>query len=1096
MPGTKTSPRMSLPNPTDPKTTSLAYPTNFNSGAAYCSCVFTFIFFPFLDGTSVGSPWVLRSDLWNFRFRHPSAGYCQVPLADKSGKWDNVPDPKMERKPNAQCVRAFSRAARSLAALLAASASLFALQPSHSVTQYGHTSWGQQDGRLPGAVYALTQTLDGSLWVGTEFGLFRFDGVTFAPWQPPPGRQLPSRVISALAPAPDGGLWIGTSNGLSYWKGNQLKHYPIGQGTAVSSVIADRAGAVWVGTVGFNSGALCRLQAGRLACYTPADGYEGNGVLSLLEDSGDNLWIACAGGLYRLNSSGFRHYGPNKSIQAVTGTGDGGIIVPSSGGLMKLANERFVNYSTNKAIRDAHKRVLFSDRDGGLWIGTTGSGLIHLYEGQEDGFSHADGLSSDTILSLFEDRESDIWVGTERGLDRFRDLPVTTLSRREGLSADTVQSAFSSKQGGVWLGTTEGLNRAWAGGIDVNGARLLFPFKGVDSLFEDRAGTLWVDSSRGLAFTNGARLEWLELPGGRPIRSIAAAEEDRDGALWFSDLDYGLIRVEGHQIVKVIPWSQFQNRLAIALNVDPVQGGLWLGFQQGEVAYVGENNYQARWYTESDGLGSGAVTDLHSEADGTVWISTQGGLSRLRNGRIATFGLNNGLPCEQVHAMVEDDDRNLWLETPCGLLRIARVDLAAWSANPKMKIEPAIFGARDGVHLRSTNNGYFRRAVKSGDGRLWFPEFDGVAIVDPRQLPHNPLPPPVEIESIVVDRVAHPIHPGLRLPHISQGLQIDYTAFSFVDPGQVRFKYKLVGYDADWLDAAERRQAFYPSLRPGHYVFRVIAANNDGVWNNAGASVDFSVAPTFYQADWFLVLCAASISGILWTSYHVRVKRIEARLSLRLEERLKERTRIARDLHDTLLQNISGIALQLDALSKIVTAPLSAKDRIRELRRDTENWLSETRELVSDLRAESSEGDDLATAIQKIGSQVTAGKEIAFRVRNSGHSRGIDARTRRNLLQIAQEAVRNAASHSNATEIDVHLSYAGDDQLRIEIYDNGCGFDFEAASRRPRHWGLTTMRERAEEIGAELRIDTSPGQGVKIEVCSPITSPSESRDND
>jgi signal transduction histidine kinase len=390
------------------------------------------------------------------------------------------------------------------------------------------------------------------------------------------------------------------------------------------------------------------------------------------------------------------------------------------------------------------------------------------------------------------------------------------------------------------------------------------------------------------------------------------------------------------------------------------------------------------------------------------------------------------------------------------------------------------------MHVRSHKGGYFRNAAKSRDGCLWFPVFDGVAVVDPHRLPHNRVPPPVEIESILVDQVAHPIRRELELPHISQGLQIDYTAFSFVDPDQVHFKYKLEGYDTQWIDAAARRQAFYPSLPPRGYHFQVIASNNDGVWNTVGASLDFSIAPTVYQTAWFRLLAATAVAGFLWMSYRLRVKHLEAQLSLRFEERFKERTRISRDLHDSLLQNISGFALQLDGLSKVVTAPLSAKDHLRGLRQQAEACLREVRESVWDLRLQPSEEDDLETAIQRIGDHITEGKDIMFRLQTSGHRRGIEARIQRTLLRIVQEAARNAASHSNASEIGVHLSYLTNDQLRIEISDNGCGFDLDAASRKAGHWGLATMRERAQEIGGELQISSSPGQGVKIEIRSPI----------
>jgi signal transduction histidine kinase len=434
--------------------------------------------------------------------------------------------------------------------------------------------------------------------------------------------------------------------------------------------------------------------------------------------------------------------------------------------------------------------------------------------------------------------------------------------------------------------------------------------------------------------------------------------------------------------------------------------------------------------------------------------------------------------------MVEDDDRGLWLNTSCGLVRIVRQDLDSWSADQKAQAHPTVFGALDGMHVSVLTLGYSRRAARSKDGQLWFPTADGVAVVDPRQLPHNRVPPPVEIESIAVDEARRAIEKGLRLPHIGRTIEIDYAAFSFVDPSQVRFKYQLEGYDAAWVDAGTRRQALYPSLSPGKYRFRVIAANNDGVWNEAGAALEFSVAPTIYQTVWFRGLLAALIAGLVWLAYQLRVRHLEARLRHGFEERLRERTRISRELHDSLLQNVSALALELDALSKVVTAPMSARDHLRELRREAEVWLREARDMVGGLRAQSPD-EDLSAAIERMGERLTAGKSADFQLRTSGSRRAVADRTRQHLLKIFEEAVRNAVSHAKASEIGVLLSYEDPGRLRLEICDDGCGFSLADARQKRGRFGLTTMHERAGEIQAELHIESSPGTGTRIEIRVP-----------
>jgi signal transduction histidine kinase/streptogramin lyase len=708
---------------------------------------------------------------------------------------------------------------------------------------------------------------------------------------------------------------------------------------------------------------------------------------------------------------------------------------------------------------------------------------LHLYQGRVDRFTRADGLSGDTVFDLLEDREGNIWAVTEHGVDRFRDLPVTTLSKREGLSEDTAGSVIASKDGGVWIGTGKGLNRVQDNGkISVYGKSNGLPSESIGSLFEDRDGTLWVSSALGLAYGGAGGFHIVTGPGNPHIGSVGAATLDRDGDLWLSDMEAGLIRIHRRQIVSIRPWPEFEHKQALALSADPGSSGLWIGFAQGGLAYYRPGE-PVRWYRDA---GAGAATDLRVDREGQVWIATLGGLSLLRNGRIVTMSAKNGLPCEQIQAMVEDDDGALWLNTACGLVYLTRQDLASWVANPEIKIHPKSFGPGDGMQARSTLSGSSRRAAKSSDGRLWFPVFDGVAIVDPRHLPHNRVPPPTEIGRITVDGREYLPQADLRFPPRPKDLQIEYTAFSFVDPDRVRFRYKLEGYDEHWNEVAGRRQAFYSNLRPRAYRFRVAASNNDGVWNDAGAALDFSIQPAFYQTMWFIIVTGTSFALFLWLVYRARLHQVKAKMQLLFEERLRERTRISRELHDTLLQEISALALQLDGLSKVVTEPKSAKGRLREMREEAERWLRQTRESVSDLRTNTPEEQELFDAVRQLGEQMTRGTAIEFRATCAGTPSGISPLVQQQLLKILQEAFRNAVRHSQATEITADLSYLEKDKLRLLIRDNGRGFDLSADT--PGHWGLITMQERAQAIRAELKMSASAGAGAAIEINAPIAS--------
>ena len=380
---------------------------------------------------------------------------------------------------------------------------------------------------------------------------------------------------------------------------------------------------------------------------------------------------------------------------------------------------------------------------------------------------------------------------------------------------------FASKDGSVWVGTGAGLNRVRNRSVTVYSSRDGLPSNGIQAILEDHSGGLWVGTNAGLAYSRNSRFHPVDLPNGAKIRSLAAGAEEPEGILWFSDAEHGLIQLRDGRIERLLPWSLFENKQAYALLGDPKGQGLWLGFRQGGIAYYTAGKITRR-YGASDGLAPGTITDLHLDKAGTLWIAAEGGLSRLRDGQILTLTSANGLGCDRVHTLIEDDDEALWLNTACGLIRIAREDLSAWLGNPRGQVKIKLFGPAEGMRVRTALGGYSRRSAKSADGRLWFPVLDAVAIVDPRHLPENRLAPPVQIEQLMVDRTPYAIHPGLMLPPLTRDLQIDYTAFSFAAPEQVRFRYKLEGA-APRCPLGPRR---FPRSRPAPPQARALATGS------------------------------------------------------------------------------------------------------------------------------------------------------------------------------------------------------------------------------------------------------------------------------
>src|SRR5262245_34315111 len=442
------------------------------------------------------------------------------------------------------------------------------------------------------------------------------------------------------------------------------------------------------------------------------------------------------------------------------------------------------------------------------------------------------------------------------------------------------------------------------------------------------------------------------IPGG----NVQALAEDTAGNLWISNVNVGVFRVSARGGVQQIPGARLGRTDPVsAMAADRVHGGLWLGFLLGGIAYFTDGGVGAS-YAAADGLGEGRVNGLRLDGDGTLWAATDGGLGRVRNGRVATLTSRNGLPCDAVHWVIEDDARSFWLYMPCGLVRIARSEVDVWAAavdnhEAWPTIQSTVLDSSDGIRVRTFAGGWGPLVARSSDGKLWFTSLDGVSVVDPHHLPFNSLPPPVHIEQITADRKTYdPVSaPGghVRLPPLVRDLEIDYTALSLVAPEKVRFRYKLEGRDREWQDVGTRRQAFYSNLPPRQYRFRVIASNNSGVWNEAGASFDFSIAPAYYQTTWFSVASVVAALGLLWAFYRFRLRRLAYDFEARLQERVNERTRIARDLHDTLLQSFHGLLFRFQAANNMLPErPAEAKERFESAIDQAAQALTEGRDAV------------------------------------------------------------------------------------------------------------------------------------------------------
>jgi len=1014
--------------------------------------------------------------------------------------------------------------------LLALCPPAFALDPSLDLSQYAHKAWTIREGFFKSAVTSVAQTTDGYFWLGTEFGLLRFDGVKTSAFEPPRNQELPSNAILSLLAARDGTLWIGTANGLVSWKGGKLTRYAELDGLYVNPLLEDREGSVWAGGVG-PRGKLCTIETRSTRCYGD-DGSFGRGSYALFEDSKGNVWISVSNGIWRWKPGPPQFYPVPGALDSITGLSenkDGALLIGSRNGIQRFVNGKLSPYPLPGVSGYLVIRRLLHDRDGALWIGTRDHGLVHLHQGRTDIFAQSDGLSDGDVHSLFEDREGNIWVITSGGLDRFRGLTVSIVSLKQGLSNAVVQAGQGASDGSVWLSTEDGLDRSKNGEITIYRTRAGsrpghvaqpaareiiddgLPDNGMESMFQDDRGRIWISTLQGTAYLEDGRFVPVKgVPGGVVHHIVGEAA----GNLWINHQAQGLFHVLDRKVVEQIPWARLGHQdHATALVSDRARGGLWLGFATGGVSYLAGGQLRTS-YTTADGLGQGRVTHLQLDNDGTLWASTGKGLSRLKNGRIATLGSKNGLPCDTVHWSIEDDARSLWLYMPCGLVRIARSELAAWTAavdngnDAKRTIQVTVLDSTDGIRMTTNTGGYSPLVTKSTDGKLWIAGVGGASVLDPAHLPFNSIPPPVLIEQVVADRKTYNAnHDGIaavRLPPRIRDLEIDYTAFSFVAPEKVRFRFKLEGYDRDWQDAGNRRQAFYTNLPPRNYRFRVMAANNSGVWNEAGTFLDFSIAPAYYQTDWFRLSIVVAVLASLAALYRLRLRQVARQFNIRLEERVQERTRIARDLHDTLLQSFQGVLLRFHTVSYLLVP-----DRLDEARNTLESVIEQARDAVTEGR-DAVQGlrslpviNNLAAAISTLGEELAADhagqNRPDFRVQVEGTSRDLAPFARDETYRIAIEAVRNAFRHAHASRIEVDLQY-DKRQLRLRVRDNGKGMDpkFLSGHGKEGHYGLTGMHERAKAVGGKMAVWSKLDSGTEAELTIPASiaytkSPTRSR---
>ena len=965
------------------------------------------------------------------------------------------------------------------------------------MSQYGHSVWRLQDGFLNGRPYAIAQTTDGYLWIGTQNGLVRFDGVRFVPWVPRPGDQPPSLRIQSLLGARDGSLWIGTFSGLVHWVDHKILQYP-GSAGRIDSIIERRNGEVWFVRSqmdGASEVAFCRVVGLGTQCYGREDGVALKGGAVFKEDASGSLWAGDNASLMRWlpgSTSVLRLKGQRGDVTdgvvAIVAEPNGVILAGIARGGPGLGLEQVVHGVLKPFLApdlDGSSLVvtaLLFDRQGSLWVGTGAEGIYRIHNGKVDRFRTSDGLSGDEILALYEDNDGDVWVTTTKGLDCFRDLRVTSVPGLGGLGTDEVDSVLATHDGTIWAGGSFALGFIRNGKISSLQAKQGLPGDQVTSLLEDDRGRLWVGIDNTLNIYENGRFRRINRPDGSSLGFVVGLAEDTTHTVWAetSGTPRRLVRIKNDTVQQEFPVPQMPAARKVAAAPD---GALWLGLISGDLGRYANGKLDVFHFRHSESFSDVSyVKQLSVGSDGSVMGATSSGVIAWKNGKQQTMTVQNGLPCDDIQALITDDRGDLWLYAQCGLIDIPRIELEEWWAKPDSKLQFRLLDALDGAQ---TGYAPFNGAAKSLDGRLWFANGAVLQSVDPAKRMSDVVPP-VHVEDVVVDRQAYAIENDLRLPSIKSELEVDYTAPSFAMPQKIHFRYMLHGWENIWHDAGSRRQAFYDNLPPGKYTIQVIACNSDGVWNTQGASLNFEVLPSWYQTRTFLAACMAAAIVFIWAVYHLRVRQVARAIGARFDERLSERTRMARELHDTFLQTIQGSKFVVDDGLEEPLNPEKMHRALGQVSGWLEQAIAEGRAALNSLRSSTTLKNDLGPALRRAaeGGVVPDGMTVSVSV--IGDARELHPIVRDELYRIGHEAIQNAKAHSHGSLLGIDLAYGHD--LVLHVRDNGVGIDpGYAISGKEGHHGLQGMRERAARIQGRLTIVSSADSGTDVSVIVPGT---------
>jgi signal transduction histidine kinase/ligand-binding sensor domain-containing protein len=972
------------------------------------------------------------------------------------------------------------------------------LDPLQPLKQMHHTSWTAKDG-LIGSVLALAQTNDGFLWIGTDHGLFSFDGVTFRRFEPAAEDATPLAVrafkdsVTALKASPDGGLWIGySSGGITYLKAGRITDFGLNQrgtmgflGSPIHAIALSHEGTLWAA----NSRGVGYRLAGAWH-VVPFDPFRGSMESdALLFDREGTLWASAADRILvlRKGHTTFQDTGIRANQVPSLAEAPDGTIWFVDGHHVRCYRPGHPDPENALQPERSFAQILF-DSHGTLWIAndevtrvaTAWRSRASLGSGEPgtESLTHTDGLTSSLAQAVLEDLEGNIWIGTQGGLDRFRHRNLSWLPLGPGEHSFSLAEGL---HGDVWAWARYTTPRSPHAERVQDGALLNQGPATVRLTYRPPSGTVYLATNVALWKWDGVTFSRIAALPPEYDPQVTALAETSVGKLWISTMRNNALSFtpsQGWQYWEIFPENPHSRANSAYVDRDDV---VWMTFPYGGVVSFDGHGQHIYPVEEAFALGSlHKVVGRGSE----IWIAGKAGLAFLNGSQFHMLSVDGSTQLGAIYEVVPTPADGLWLSTESGIIHLPEAEIQAAMIKPDHRVSYSQFDLVSDLPEQLQDDGS-SGAIRTQDGLLWFATTNGVMRIDPSHIVINRIPPPVSIHAVTADGISYSPYQDIRLPALAKNLRFDYTALSLTIPERVRFRYKLEGLDKDWQDAGTRRQAFYTNLAPGRYTFHVLACNNDGVWNETGARLNIYLRPAFFQTYWFIALSGALCVALVWLLYRRRVHYEIAQVERNLNARLEERARISRELHDTLLQGFQGLAFRLGTIMKHLPSGDRAVKEMADALDRADDVLVEGRRRVRDLRSTSVNEQSLSKVLEAYLEDASQHSRIRWSVEVEGSSRSLDTIVSDEVYYIAKEALTNAFQHSKASTILVKLIY-DPTRFRLVVQDDGIGIPKALIQvGKENHWGLAMMRERAGGIGGTLEISNLQEPGTKVELRIP-----------